>query len=469
MTRSRFPFATTLVLAFLAAATFARADDPAPAQAPVGFLKDVAPILARNCIACHNPKKAEGKYVMTSFAQLAKGGEQGEGVTLEPGKPDESYFVELLRPDGSPRMPYKQDPLPKEEIALIERWVTEGAKYDGGNPSEDWQAILRKNTPVTIPEVYPVAVPITSLAFSPDNAEILASGYHELTGWKVSDGSPTRRVRGLEERVHDVAFSPDGKWMATAGGDPGQYGSVKLWEVGPEGALASPRELLESSDSVFAVAFSPDGSKLAAAGADRAVRIWEVTTGKNLAAIEDHADWIFDVAFSPDGKRLATASRDKTSKVFDVEKKEALVTFPGHNETVYCVSFAPDGKAVVTGGGEGQVRVWDPDADAKQSKTIGGFNGPVFRLQFHPDGKRLFTCGADKSVRIYEAYSLKTTFSDHADWVYGLAVSPDGKTLASGSWDGEIRLWDLEAKKSLRAILAAPGLAKPAGGAQAAK
>ncbi|WP_435016541.1 c-type cytochrome domain-containing protein [Tundrisphaera sp. TA3] len=451
-----------LVLTLLAVAAPARAEDPKP----VGFLKDVAPILARNCIACHNPKKAEGKYIMTTFAQLAKGGQQGADVTLEPGKPDESYFVELLRPDGSPRMPYKQDPLPQEEIALIERWVVEGAKYDGASPTEDWQVVLRKSTPVTIPEAYPVAVPITSLTFNADGSEILASGYHELTGWKAADGAPTRRIKGLDERVHDIATSPDGKWMATAGGDPGQAGTVKLWAVGGDGALTLSKELLESSDSVFAVAFSPDGAKLAAAGADRAVRVWEVATGNVLAQIEDHADWIFDVAFSPDGKRLATASRDKTSKVFDVEKKEAVATFPSHNEAVYCVSFAPDGKAVVTGGADGQVRVWNPDEDAKQSKAVGGFGGPVFRLQFHPDGKRLFTCGADKGVRILEGYAIKKAFTDHADWVYGLALSPDGKTLASGSWDGELRLWDLEAGKPLRAILAAPGLTRPV---QAAK
>src|SRR4051794_3638645 len=113
MTRSRFPFATTLVLAALAVVTLARADDPAPA--PVGFLKDVAPILARNCIACHNPKKAEGKDGMTPFPQLAKGGQQGEGIPLQPGKPDESFPGELIRPDGSPRMPFKQEPLPGEE------------------------------------------------------------------------------------------------------------------------------------------------------------------------------------------------------------------------------------------------------------------------------------------------------------------------------------------------------------------
>src|SRR4051812_19284159 len=89
----------------------AKADAPGP-EAPVSFLKEVAPILVQNCIACHNPKKSESKYVMTTFAQLAKGGQQGEGVTLEPGDPEASMFVELIKPGGEPKMPYKQDPLP---------------------------------------------------------------------------------------------------------------------------------------------------------------------------------------------------------------------------------------------------------------------------------------------------------------------------------------------------------------------
>ena len=102
---------------------------------PVSFMRDVAPILVENCIACHNPRKSESKYVMTTFAQLAKGGQQGEGITLEPGKPDESHLVELIRPDGQPRMPYKQDPLPPgRRSRSIERWVAEGAKYDGDSP-----------------------------------------------------------------------------------------------------------------------------------------------------------------------------------------------------------------------------------------------------------------------------------------------------------------------------------------------
>src|SRR3954471_16289405 len=117
-----------LSLLTLVAPVLAHADEPKPADAPAGavsFMKDVAPVLAQNCIACHNARKAESQYNMTTFAGLAKGGQQGEDITLEPGDPDASYLVELIRPGGQPRMPYKLDPLPPETIALIERWVKE--------------------------------------------------------------------------------------------------------------------------------------------------------------------------------------------------------------------------------------------------------------------------------------------------------------------------------------------------------
>ena len=459
-------------------------DQPSPQTSPpVSFLKDLAPVLVRNCIACHNPKKSEGKYVMTTFAQLARGGVAGEGINLEPGDADASYFVELCRIDGEPRMPYKLDPLPSESIALIERWVKEGAKYDGVDPTEEWLVALRKASPVIVPENYPAPVPITALAFSPDGSKLVASGYHEVTAWGILDGKLDRRTGGLAERTHAVAFSPDGKWFATAGGDPGQYGSVRLFAVNPDGAsrptyeiptsvdaflpddshpalpaLATAVNLIEMIDSAFAVAFSPDSTKLAAAGADRAVRIWDVLTGAEIMTIEDHADWVFDLAWSPDGKRIATASRDKTSKVFDVQKKEVLATFPGHADIVYAVRFAPDGKSVVSGGNDHQIRVWNPDEDAKQIRAVGGFNGAIFRLAFSPDGKMLAATGDDKVVRVFEDYTVKHNLAGHADWVYSLAFTPDGKTLASGGWDGEVRLWTLPDGKPGRQFVAAPGI-----------
>lgn len=445
-------------------------DDPPAAATPaaeakkpsgVSFMKDVAPILVQNCIACHNARKNESKYNMTNFAALAKGGQNGEGITLEPGHSDESYFFELIGPEGTPRMPYKLDPLKPEQIAKIETWINEGAKYDGRDPAEDWVALLHKLTPANVPESYPVAVPITALAFSPDGTEIAASGYHELTMWKAADGALTRRLSGLSERVYDIAYSPDGKWLATASGDPGQFGAAKLWLAEPNGGGKAVRDLVESNDAIFAIAFSPDSKLVAAAGADRTIRIFKVENGELVATIEDHADWIFDLAFSPDGKRLASASRDKTSKVFDVEKKESLVTFPGHAETVYCVTFAPDGKSIASGGGDNQIRIWNPDDDAKQIRTLTGFGGAVFRLQYTPDGKELVACSADKALKVFANNSARLTLKGHNDWIYSFAIAPDGKSLASGSWDGEVRVWSLPEGKELRTILAAPGL-KPA-------
>jgi WD40 repeat protein len=424
----------------------------------MSFLRDVAPILVENCIACHNPRKSESKYVMTTFGQLAKGGQRGEGITLEPGKPDESNLVEMIRPDGEPRMPYKLDPLPPEKIAIIERWVAEGARYDGNSPGEDWTIVLRKTQRITIPDAYPAPVPVTALSFSPDGSAIAASGYHEITLWNSADGTLKRRLSGLAERTYDIAYSPDGKWLATASGDPGIYGIARLWVAEPGGGGKPVRDLVETQDVVFCVAFSPDSKKIATAGADRTLRIFEVETGKLLAQIEDHADWIFGVAFSPDGKRVATASRDKTSKVFDVEKRDSLVTFPGHLQPVYTVSFTPDGKAVATGGEDNRIRIWNPDNDGKAVRDLSGFGGTVFKLRYSPDGQTLLACAADKNVSVFSAKgALVRRLQGQKDWVYSLALSRDGKTVASGSWDGEVKLWSAADGKLLRTIVAAPG------------
>ncbi len=434
----------------------------AAAGKPVSFIRDVAPILVENCIACHNPRKSESKYVMTTFAQLAKGGQQGEGMTLEPGKPDESNLVEVIGPEGQPRMPYKQEPLTKEKIAIIERWVAEGAKYDGKSPGEDWTVVLRKSQQVTIPTAYPSTVPITAVEFSPNGSTIAASGYHEITFWKTADGTLESRLTGLAERVYDIAYSPDGKWMATASGDPGIFGAVKLWRPEP-GGCKPVRDLVETQDVVFSVAFSPDNKKLAAAGADRTIRVFEVETGKLLTQIEDHADWVFAIAFSPDGKRLASASRDKTAKVFDLEKKESLVTFPVHAQPVYTVSFTPDGKGVATGGEDNRIRTWSPDNDGKAIREMGGFGGTVFKLRYSPDGKTLLACSADKTVSVLSASGSQIRkLQGHNDWIYSLAISRDGKTVASGSWDGEVKLWNLADGKLIRSFIAAPGCKPPA-------
>jgi WD40 repeat protein len=447
---------------FLLATSAVRAGDgPVPAGPPSSpsFVKDVAPILTRHCVGCHNARKSEGRYDLTTFEKLAEGPLGGEAA-VTPGDPQASRLVEILLPDAQPRMPHRQPPLAPERVAVIERWIAQGAKYDGDRADEDWVALVHKRTAASIPDSYPAPVPISALAFRPDGRAVLTSGFHELISWDASEGAPGRRLRGLPERVQAIAYSPDGRWLAAAGGDPGLLGVARLWRVVP-GDLEPVRDLVEGPDSYFAVAFSPDSRLVAVAGADRAVRIWEVESGRPVATIEDHADWVQAIAFSPDGRRIATASRDRTSKIFDVRTKESIVAFGGHADSVYSVAFSPDGKRVATGGADNQVRIWSPE-DSKPVRAFAGFGGAVLRVMYAPEGQDLIASSADGTVRVFRGDQKRLELRGHTDWVYSLALSPDGRRLASGSWDGEVRLWDLEDGKPSTAFRAAPGLGWPA-------
>ena len=111
---------------------------------------------------------------------------------LEPGDPDLSYFVELIRPDGVPRMPYEADPLPDDQRAIIERWVAEGARFDGDDPEGDWLALVNRAREAVIPDAYPFPMPITALAFAPEGDRVLASGYHEVNTFAIDGGRTIR-------------------------------------------------------------------------------------------------------------------------------------------------------------------------------------------------------------------------------------------------------------------------------------
>jgi WD40 repeat protein len=233
---------------------------------------------------------------------------------------------------------------------------------------------------------------------------------------------------------------------------------VKLFNPA-DGSLV--KDLGTMSDVAFDVAFNPAGDKLAACAADRSIRVWDVATGKQELIIEDHADWVMAVAFSSDGTRFVSGRRDKTSKVFDVKTGDAVITYPGHNESVFGVAFAADGKTVYSSGADKKIHQWNV-ADAKKAGDAGGFGNEVYELVLA--GDRLFACSADKTVRLFDAGKRSQTrqFAGHADWVYALAYHAGSKRLASGGYDGEVRIWNAEDGASLVTFKAAPGFAQPA-------
>lgn len=436
---------------FLASVSLLDAADPAP----VSFSKDIAPILQQKCVTCHNPEKTKGGYQLHSFTSLMKPGESKE-PPVTPGDPGRSHLRQLLvARDEDDRMPQKDDPLPSAQIALIERWIKEGAKFDGPDPNATLASLLAPATHPDPPASYARPVPILALAFSPDGKELAASGYHEVTIWNPADGILLRRIKNIARQTQALAFSPDGSVLAAAGGTPGRLGEIKLLD--PKSGFVL-KTLAVTTDFLLALAFSPDGRRLVAGGADNTIRLFEVATGKEERRIEQHADWIMGLAFSPNGAQFASASRDKTARLFDARTGELEETYDGHGQPVFSVAFSPDGKRVFSAGRDKEIHAWSTN-DAKKAFEVGGFDGDVLRLLIH--GDQLFSCSADKQVRLHKLGDKKAelvrTFTGHRDVVYALAYHEPTKRLASGSFDGEVRMWDAESGNSITNFVAAPG------------
>jgi len=288
---------------------------------------------------------------------------------------------------------------------------------------------------------------VYSVAISPDG-QILASGSVDNTIklWSLSNGKPLRTLSGHSSKVRSLAISPDGQKIVSGSWD----GTIKLWNL-QTGQLL--KTLSGHTDGVLSVAISRDGQTLASSSADKTIKLWNLQTGQLLRTLSGHSGWVYSVAISPDGQTLANGSDDRTIKLWHLPTGTLITTLsdPSGN-VVRSVAFSPDGKTLVSGSFN-TINLWKLGnlltgckvaRSCVPTQTLPGNLGIVESLAISPDSQTLASGSKDKTIKLWNLQTgkLRGTLSNPSEKVDSLSFSPDGKTLVTGgSEEGTIEIW----------------------------
>ena len=307
---------------------------------------------------------------------------------------------------------------------------------------------------------------LRAIAYSPDGRIMATAGDDKIVRiWDASSGEQVHAFSGHTQLVSDVEFAPHDAVLATASADK----TVRLWNY-ETGELAATLE--GHQHEVGGLAFSRDGMLLASAcgvlrlnkanplsrfvtGETRGeVRIWAMSTLESSLEFEAHQTSVLDVCFSPDGQTLATASADATVKLWDVKGSSATERdVLRYDSPVLAVSYSPNGRYVATGEWDGQTRLWEIGSNASAG-ALARHDAPVMCVRFSPDGERLATSSYDQIVRIWNVLDRTEDrrYRGHKDAVLCLAFTPDGEKVASASIDGEMKVWTLTNRQQYKVL-----------------
>jgi len=414
------------------------------ADSPPDYAKHVAPLFRKYCVGCHGAIEPEGKLNLASYAALMRGGENGK--VLVPKNVAKSRLIGMLERKTEPFMPPEGNKGPtKQEIALLKAWIKGGAEAPQGI-SPDATLIVPKIKPkgkvrravhaVAVGEVPRDAARGLSIA-------VARHGVVELIDAK--SGKRRRALTGLTGDVTDVAFSRDGKLLAAACGEPGLFGRTVVWDTKTWKVVA---DFKGHRDGLYVVAISPNGKLLATGSYDQKIKLWDLQKKREVRQLDGHNGPVHDLAFHPSGKVLASASGDRTVKLWDVATGKRLVTLGQPEKAQYALAFSPDGRRLIAGGVDNRIRVWNTTRFSKRQESQSlrvpllssrfAHEAAILRLVYSPDGKRVVSSGEDRAVKLWDTkeFTQLHTFKNQPDWVTGLAVSRDGRTMFLGRLDG---------------------------------
>ena len=277
---------------------------------------------------------------------------------------------------------------------------------------------------------------VWTVAWSPDGKRIASgSGDQSAQVWDAITGDHLTRYTGHTDSVYSLAWLSNGGRIASGSNDK----TVQIWDptFGDHFYTYSGHR-----DWVWSVAWSPDGRHIASGGGDSLVQVWDATDGSHVFTYRGHSAPIHAIEWSPNGRRIASASADGTVQVWDVFSGIHLYTFQPLFTSIWSVAWSPDGKRVASACDNKTVQVWD-SANGDHLYIYYGHSDFVYAVAWSPDGKYLASAGDDKTVQVWDAASgnLFYKYTGHSASVRTVAWSPDSKNIASGSWDKTVHVW----------------------------
>ena len=297
-----------------------------------------------------------------------------------------------------------------------------------------------------------------SVAFSLDGRWLASGGANEILIWEIGVSEPMYTLTGHTGKVEDLAFHSNGNLVSAS-----LDGTVRLWNIRAQQEI---RAFEGHVGQVTSVDFNSDGSRIVSGSRDRTLKLWEADTGALITTLEGHTDVVWSVAFSPDGSIIASGSEDGTVRLWNASDGSQLHSLTGHTQGVLSVAFHLEGNLIASGGRDGTVRLWNinpaiPGDTIGETEPFAIYDRQVMSVRFNPNG-RLLAVGllnspADNTLKLWDVSTRSELQSFNTQIIHDLSFSPQRPQLAvAGAANGTITLWN---SSYLR-----PALVEPQGG-----
>ena len=446
----------------------------------ISYDDHVAVIFKKHCLQCHGDSKQEAGLNLASYLSIRKGGSGGEVVVA--GRSSSSrLFKAITEEDPEARMPPKNDPLPKEQIALIKSWIDTGLRQSSGSSPVATRklgfiptTVAKSSGPPPMPENLPVIesaklirpFPVFALAASPRAPLIAVSSYERIDFVDPSTRKLIGSVPFPEGEPHLLRFNQSGSVLLAAGGRPVQNGLAVLYDVKSGRRLA---EIGDETDVVLAADISADEQQIAIGGSSRVVKVYSTENGSLVRSLVQHTEWITAIAYSPDGKLLATGDRVGNIHLWDAASGGVVLPLSEHKASMTSLSWRSDSQVLASSGEDGLIVWWEvakgwpafSKADAhppgRPAGVFGKIANGVLSASFGLGGE-LVTCGRDRTIRLWasDGNLLKAIGPDSSQvgdsQTSGVRILPlqavltfDGQFVVSGDSAGQLNSWPFEA------------------------